>query len=297
MSLRPLHGALAGIGAWMVSACLSALENLYPAKFAPHPQVIIAFGIIGAGLLLASLLLWLGDKRKAQLAPQNQLPLDKPSQLQGSGNQVGGDNSGKLIGNIEHYHEAAKEPEKPKSQVSAPTLVEPKFDVSWRMAYIVYEASPGCWKECPADYKEAKLALIFDVFREVPPPKQNSKHSVSVLAILKFITVGSESIPRAYWLHLQDYRAGFIVGHKESLVIATYEEPYLATYTNPRYGELMEDQFPVVPYREKGPRTIMPAIPFTIELSLWDWYANSTIQQNQFGADVQEGRFLVTWHS
>jgi hypothetical protein len=216
------------------------------------------------------------------------------SSSKNSGNQVGRDNTGRMISHVEHYHEAEKD--KPYPVQTQPTVAL-GFAIRPRVTHIVYEQSPGCWKERPKDYKEAKRALVIDVMRDVPPPGPQAKHSVSVLAILRFTSIGTEQIPRAYWLDQQDYRASFIVGHKESLVVGTYEDPYLASYTNPRFGELMEDQFPILPVRQLGQRTIMPAIPFTLEISLWDWYANSTIQQNKVAVEFQEKRFFITWFS
>lgn len=271
----------------MVSAALQALESLYPQKFSPHPNLIIGFGILGAVLIITALFLWL--RSHGQMLPSAPAPMSDRNE----GSIAGRDNAGTMIGKVEHYHEAKKD----EPHIQATPQAAPGFSIHPRVAHIVYELSPGCWKECPNDSKGAKRALLVDVVRDVPPPGPQSIHSVVVLAILKFTNIGTEHIPRAYWINRQDYRTGFIVGHKESLVIGAYEDPYLASYTNPQFGELMEDQFPIVPLRELGPRTIMPAIPFTVEISLWDWYANSTIQQNTVAVSFQEKRFLVTWTS
>jgi hypothetical protein len=274
---------VAGAGALMACALITLVSMMQSQWVKDHPAGAEKLGIallIGA---IACFIFWTVTSEK-QPTPA----------INNEGNFVGRDNSGKMIGNVENYYEAGKD--KP-SPIQPQPEIAPTFTIRPRVAYVAYELSPGCWRECREDYQEAKRALVIDVMRDVPPPGPQANHSVSVLAILKFTSIGSEHIPRAYWLDRQDYRASFLVGHKECLVVGTYEAPYLASYTNPQWGELMEDQFPIVPARQLGQRTVMPAIPFTLEISLWNWYANSTIQQNTVAVEFQETRFLIPWFS
>ncbi|MDR3797748.1 MAG: hypothetical protein P4K93_06325 [Terracidiphilus sp.] len=274
---------IAGAGALMAAALITLISMMQSQWVKDHPTDAQRLGIALLVGAIVCFIFWMAMRE------------EQPSTaIKNEGNFVGRDNNGKLIGHVEHYHEAEKDKLSP---IQTKPDVAPGFTIRPRVTHIVYELSPGCWRECPQDSKEATRALVVDVMRDVPPPGPPTKHSVLVLAILKFSSVGTEQIPRAYWIDRQDYRASFIVGHKESLVVGTYEEPYLASYTNPRFGELMEDQFPILPVRQLGQRTIMAAIPFTLEISLWDWYANSTIQQNKVAVEIQDGRFLVTWCS
>ncbi len=270
----------------MITACATAVGLKYGAGSwgAQHDSLldlIIVICLVGA-MSMAIMYFATDDSHSPQVSKSN---------------YVGRNNSGKMIGHVEHYHESEKEKPSSPPPIQRRPAAAPGFTIRPRVAYIIYELSPGCWRECRNDHKEAKRALVVDVMRDVPPPGSQADHSVSVLAILKFNSVGTEHIPRAYWLDRQDYRVSFIVGHKECLVVGSYEEPYLASYTNPQWGELIEDQFPIVPARQLGQRTIMPAIPFTLEISFWNWYANSTIQQNTVAVEFQETRFLIPWFS
>jgi len=88
----------------------------------------------------------------------------------------------------------------------------------------------------------------------------------------------------------REYDVTFNVGDKETLIVGCIEDSTFASYTNPKQGDLMEDNFPTIPYRQLGPRTAIAKQPsITVQISLFDPYASETIEQRKleilFAAD------------
>lgn len=177
-------------------------------------------------------------------------------------------------------------PERLKSQIA--------FEVSPRSARIAYEESPGCWKECASNNLRCSPSLLLEWARSVPPLGAGGSGTVMAIAILRFTHInGSEHVSRAYWLNQRGYEVPFDVGNKETLIVGTVEGAVFASYTNPKWGDLMEDGFPNIPFRQLGPRTAIEESPLRLEISLFDPNADETIERRRFEISFTSGNISV----
>ena len=215
-------------------------------------------------------------------------------------NTVGRDNNGMQLnsaGGTHIYGDSALQALIPKPPPAPPPvpiapLPDLRFNATWRWAEIVYEMSPGLWKQSTQfDYdKDPKWAFLVSFSRPVPDKGQTTARPIPLVAILKFTHIGGEmSIPRAYWLGLTQHEVEFGVGHLESVVVGRLENHLFSSYIN-RYQHDGSNDYFDVPLRQLGERKAMPAInSISVEISLFDVNTNMTVEQKEYKITFSQG--------
>jgi hypothetical protein len=225
----------------------------WPEHIRAHPYwVAIAF-LVGA-FLMALGFIW-PAKEKSGI----------PVQFVGSGNLVGRDNSGKMIGNVEHYHEApgarpTPAPEIPRSIVSEPVSKGIEFEMQFSWANLVYELSPGLWRRAQSYDNEYKRVLVVWFTNPLPMKGKPVERELPVLAHINLRNPAqgiTEQIPTAYWVEEMGYQVNLGMGYNRGVMLGHIENRRFYSHINPYPYPGLNNDFDI-PLRQLGEGRSVP---------------------------------------
>ena len=172
----------------------------------------------------------------------------------------------------------------PLALVAPDTLKPPAFDWKPDWENLVYESSPGAWREAGSSERGgANTALVVKVTRQIP--REGEGHADATIKAIVRITGRSGALVQVanpYWKGLTEYQAEFDVGHTRTVVIGCLEDSLLACYQNAHESAPYSSGW-VAPKREVGTRSSLPASgTVMVELSLFDVYRKIVLKTISF---------------
>jgi hypothetical protein len=246
--------ALAGGGAWMIAAALQIVPQVWPNFLRPHPWAVASFVVIGGAMFAYGAL-------RSKSAP-NSL---------NSGNVVGGDNSGRMIFNVQNYHEAPSHAPLPPMPTPSETKKQSnphpfEFKAEFK-AGLLYDKSRGEWREAPL---EGNLSLVLWITN---PLAGVGEHRATIPSVAGHLKLHHDlgrlvTIPRAYWLDQVANDISISAGKSAALILGSSENGVWSVYENHRevspYNNSFFDGFCL-----QGPmRFIQLIFPITIDVTL-----------------------------
>src|ERR1700722_5497258 len=223
---------------------LVLLASGWPSWVRDHPWILWAALALGFALILWGIVM--PSKENGE----------SPVQSVSSGNIVGRDNSGKLIGHVEHYHEApassaAPIPEVPKPQPAPKPSVksaphEVALEIEPGMPNISYDDIQARWKSNAYD---GTAALILWVMNPLAPVGEIGRPTPAIAAhlTLRAKDGSNATIPRAYWLEIQENEVVVDVGHRARVAVGRADYSSWIVNENPHRSSPFENTVFAVP--------------------------------------------------
>jgi hypothetical protein len=213
-----------------------------------------------------------------------------------TGNAVGGDNSGKMIAHVEHYHEAPSQssPEPHKFNMldvhSASPQPPLRLELSLETISLTYRLEHCAWDEA-SQFDHDRREAIVAWFRNPVPLKGISGVDASQLsAHIRYSVDGhwNTQVSRGYWLHYSANEITIKIADRAGLIIGLSEWSRWVSYSNP-YSQPANEEFLQPALRHPGKKVEMPKADMVIEVSLLS-HGTVTLDQQQICLTFTNGR-------
>jgi hypothetical protein len=233
-------GALAGLTGFLAGLTGTVAVALHQRWIEQHPFWVNGLYVFtGIAALVTFWRFFLARRSKKTASTDFQREVNASASGSGAVSQaVGRDNAGKMIGRVEHYHEAA-----PVQVPATPKPLEPTLAA--KNPKKVYLDSSSRTIKLVEDPKEGLLSLLIPI-ENLAPNEDNGLaiEARNLVASLRFSREGVEfaAVSSAYWLGRQENRINLPVASSKDLVVGSYKTGKWFCYQNNR-----RDPFPERP--------------------------------------------------
>jgi hypothetical protein len=178
-------------------------------------------------------------------------------------------------------------PPAPIEKPVAPPLEKPSIDlvdlqIDPGMPNISYDDLQACWKENNFD---GNPALILWVMNPVAPVGSSGRPTPAIAAhlTLKAKDGSNTTIPRAYWVNVQENEVVLDVGHRAGVIVGYIEHTVWVSPENPhRFSPFANPVF-AVPFCPVGPRHVVSrATPISVGLAIISTGDGKTLVHKKF---------------
>ena len=155
------------------------------------------------------------------------------------------------------------------------------LDVTPEMLPVSYDDLQACWKE---NYYDGKHALILWVMNPIAPIGASGRTTPPIAShlTLRAKDGSNATIPRAYWLNVQENEVVLDVGHRAGVIIGYAENPLWIVHENP-YKISPFDSIFADPFCFVGPKhQINRATPISVGIAIISTYEGKTLFRKEF---------------
>jgi hypothetical protein len=277
----------AWVGTFMTTLAVVLAQQYWYGSSISHTPVVFWSMIACPVIAGACFIFWFLTSHGKPLLEKVQTTYGANSSVGGSGNSMTAGRDNKQIKAKNYYEAAPAAPPPPPQEQPEVGKTKLDFDVKAEWVSLVYENAPGRWRKSIPSDPSPRRSFIVHFTRNEPPKGGKTTTAISLVSILKFTySTGSEKVSRAYWLGRNNYQIDFEAGHQEAVVVGSCEGPLFSSYLN-KFASDGSNEYFASPVRGLGDRKVMhTAGPILVRISLFDVYANTTVEVKEFEISI-----------